>query len=404
MLESNETSDGNKAAIREQRIQELEKAFEMFNQTSDRLSDSYQALQAQMEELQEQLAQSDKEKKQVADRLSRLLKMLPAAVVVLDQNDQIVEMNQSAMELLGEDALHRNWEIVVMNVFLSHNDAGQLITHDDQIFQVSETPLDESLGKILLMQDVTHAKQLQEHQSRHQRLHSMGEMAASLAHQIRTPLASALLYVSQLNVDDLDSEKRYKFVDKTLNSLRHLEGLVKDMLQYARGGKSCEREILLTDLFDKLAHQVEVELLPQNAQVRIDRVTQDLHLSGDMDALVTALQNLVHNALEVIGSGAQIQVSAKVIDNNFLDLVVMDNGPGIEPERLEQIFEPFYTSRAKGTGLGLAVVRAIAEAHSGEVWVKSIVGYGSKFGIRLPLQVDSDTTDSQLQQHLNGIS
>lgn len=404
MLESNETPDVNKAAIREQRIQELEKAFEMFNQTSDRLSDSYQALQTQMEVLQGQLEKSDKEKKQVADRLSRLLKMLPAAVVVLDQNDQIVEMNQSAMELLGEDALHRNWKIVVMNVFLSHNDAGQLITHDDQIFQVSETPLDESLGKILLMQDVTHAKQLQEHQSRHQRLHSMGEMAASLAHQIRTPLASALLYVSQLNVDDLDSEKRYKFVDKTLNSLRHLEGLVKDMLQYAKGGKSCEQDILLADLFDKLAHQVEVELLPENAQVRIDRTIQGLHLSGDMDALVTALQNLVHNALEVIGSGAQIQVSAKVIDNNFLDLIVMDNGPGIESDRLEQIFEPFYTSRAKGTGLGLAVVRAIAEAHSGEVWVKSIVGYGSKFGIRLPLQADFDSTDSQLQQNLNGIS
>ncbi|WP_130537785.1 sensor histidine kinase [Thiomicrorhabdus indica] len=404
MLESNSSSnaetDENSAAIREQRIQELEKAFEMFNQTSDRLSDSYHALQSQMEELQEQLAQSDKEKKQVADRLSRLLKMLPAAVVVLDQKDQIVEMNQSAIELLGEDALHRNWEIVVMNVFLNHNDAGQLITHDDQIFQVSETLLDESLGKILLMQDVTEAKQLQEHQSRHQRLHSMGEMAASLAHQIRTPLASALLYVSQLNVDDLQRDQRYKFVDKTLNSLRHLEGLVKDMLQYAKGGKSCEQDILLSDLYDKLAHQVEVELLPEDAQVRIDRSEESLHLSGDMDALVTALQNLVHNALEVIGIGAQIQVSAKVINDNFLDLIVMDNGPGIEPEKLEQIFEPFYTSRAKGTGLGLAVVRAIAEAHSGEVWVKSIVGYGSRFGIRLPLQTNSDKTGSSLQSHL----
>jgi len=116
--------------------------------------------------------------------------------------------------------------------------------------------------------------------------------------------------------------------------------------------------------------------------------------------LVTALQNLVHNALEVIDSGAQVQVSAKVINDNFLDLIVMDNGPGIEPEKLEQIFEPFYTSRAKGTGLGLAVVRAIAEAHSGEVWVKSIVGYGSKFGIRLPLQTNLDQTGSSLQSHL----
>lgn len=376
--------------IKEQRIQELEKAFEMFNETSDRLADSYQALQAQMEGLQEQLEQSDREKKQVTERLSRLLQLLPAAVVVLDANETIIEMNQSAVTLLGEDALNRNWEIVVMNVFLSHNEAGQLFTHDEQIYQLSATLVDGADDKILLMQDVTAAQKWQDHLGRHQRLQSMGEMAASLAHQIRTPLSSALLYVSQLSSDQLDDRSRFKFVDKTLGSLRHLEGLVKDMLQYAKGGKSCEKRITVADIFDKLAHQVESQFDMRNNRITFDQGSyQSVVLSGDLDAIVTALQNLVNNALQVIGQGALVQVSVQPVKEQFIDFIVMDNGPGIETQRLEQIFEPFYTSRAKGTGLGLAVVRAIAEAHSGEVWVKSIVGYGSKFGIRLPLRVNS---------------
>lgn len=376
--------------VKEQRIQELEKAFQLFNETSDRLSDSYQSLQHQIVDLQHQLESSDKEKKKVAERLSRLLKLLPAAVIVLNEAEQIVEMNQSAVEILGGDALNRNWEIVVMNAFLNRNEAGELITHDGQIFQLSETALDESLGKILLMQDVTAARNWQDHMSRHQRLHSMGEMAASLAHQIRTPLASALLYVSQLNAENLEPDSRSKFVDKTLTSLRHLEGLVKDMLQYAKGGKSCEQEIRIGQLLDKLAHAVESHLDVKNAQVLFDSACGDLVLSGDLDALVTALQNLIHNALEVIGDGALIQVSVRQFDSKTVDLIVSDNGPGIEADRLERIFEPFYTSRARGTGLGLAVVRAIAEAHNGEAWVKSIVGYGSKFGMRLPLNQQKD--------------
>lgn len=370
--------------VDENRLAELEKAFQLFNETSDRLSDSYHSLQDQIQSLQQQLSASDKEKKQVADRLSRLLKLLPAAVVVLNDENQIVEMNDSACSLLGEDALLRNWDIVVMNVFLSHNEAGQLITHDEQIFQLSEAALDKTDGKILLMQDVTSAKKWQEHNNRHQRLQSMGEMAASLAHQIRTPLASALLYVSQLDNQEIDNESRSKFVDKTLKSLRHLEGLVKDMLQYAKGGKSCDQNLTVADIFDKLAHQVDENRANKQQKIRFDRSADAIKFYGDQDALVTAMQNLVNNALEVIGDGAQIQISAKQ-EANFLDFVVMDNGPGIEVSKLEQIFEPFYTSRAKGTGLGLAVVRAIAEAHNGEAWVKSIVGYGSKFGIRLPL-------------------
>ena len=369
----------------QKRLQELEAAFELFNQTSMQLTTSYEALQNQAAHLQNQLAKSDQEKKQVADRLSRLLELLPAGVIVLNHHNQIVEMNPSAQTILGKDAIGRDWDIVIKNVFLSTNDAGELITHNKIVYQLSETSSDKESSRILLIQDVTSARQLQEHVSRHQRLHSMGEMAASLAHQIRTPLSSALLYVSQMNSEHLDDDKREKFVGKALNSLNHLESLVKDMLQYAKGGKGSEKEILIEELLANLEQGVEAQVNQSQSRIRFNAFIPGLVVTGDKDALMTALQNLVGNAIDVVGQKAEIAVTVNKLSADKVDLVVSDKGPGISSDRLEKIFEPFYTSRAKGTGLGLAVVRAIAEAHNGEVWVKSIVGYGTQFGLRLPL-------------------
>ncbi len=374
--------------IEQHRLKELEEAFELFNATSMQLTNAYDGLQEQVVHLQGQLAKSDQEKRQVADRLSRLLNLLPAGVIVLNEHNQVVEMNPGAEAILGQDALGRDWDIVVMNVFLLSNDAGELITHEDVVYQLSETTLDEAMGKILLIQDVTSARQLQEHISRHQRLHSMGEMAASLAHQIRTPLSSALLYVSQLNSDSLTEDKRNKFIGKALHSLHHLEGLVKDMLQYARGGKGSEQPIELAELLVQLEKNIETQVAGSKSRIIFDSCPGNMNVLGDKDALLTALQNLIGNAIDVVGQAADIQVSVNRISDNRVDLVVSDHGPGIDEHLQEKIFEPFYTRRAKGTGLGLAVVRAIAEAHGGKAWVKSIEGHGSRFGIRLPLMTE----------------
>ncbi|MBF6058384.1 MULTISPECIES: sensor histidine kinase [Thiomicrorhabdus] len=367
------------------RLQELEEAFQLFNQTSVQLSHAYDALQKQVEALQLRLEASDREKREVADRLGRLLKLMPAGVIVLDEANRIIEMNPSAELILGSDAIHRDWDIVVMNAFLSRNDAGELLTHDEKVYQLADAHLDHGNGRILLIQDVTAARDLQSHVSRHQRLDSMGEMAASLAHQIRTPLASALLYVSQLNVVQLDDERRGKFVGKALNSLNHIESLIKDMLQYAKGGKGSKTPLQVDELLRQLSINLETQIKQADAELILKLPKEPLSICGDKDGLLTALQNLVVNALDVVGQGAKIEVRATQLDGARLDLVVSDNGPGIEEDRLQKIFEPFYTSRAKGTGLGLAVVRAIAEAHDGRAWVKSIPGYGSQFGIRLPI-------------------
>ncbi len=378
------------SAIEQQRLAELEQAFELFNQTSMQLTQAYEALRHQVADLQQQLEESDRERVKVAERLERLLTLLPAGVVVLNALGKIVEMNQSAKQILGEDAVGRLWEVVVRNVFLYATEAKELVKHDKTVYQLSEKTLDENQGAILLLQDVTASRELQAHKSRHQRLESLGEMAASLAHQIRTPLSSALLYLSQMaSSTELDEEKRQRFIQKSLLSLRHLEALVNDMLQYAKGGRSCNKVIDLTYLLEMLSSGLEFS--SQNEQVDLKfQIPQEeageLKVLGDFDALMTAMQNLIMNAINVVKEGGvRIEVGIEQNKTGFIDLIVSDNGPGVEEALQEKIFEPFFTSRAKGTGLGLAVVRAVAEAHGGDAWVYSVPNNGARFVIRLPL-------------------
>lgn len=380
----------NENSVEKERLAELEAAFELFNQTSFQLTHAYEALQNQVEDLQAQLAESNREKIHVGERLEQLLHLLPAGVIVLNAEGVLVDMNPAAQTILGADALGRHWDVVMRNVFLVKNDAGELITHNQTVYQLSESPLnlaydgENMSGKILLIQDVTDARDLQRHMSRHQRLSSMGEMAASLAHQIRTPLASALLYVSQLSSPSLDTDKREKFIGKSLNSLRHLESLVNDMLQYAKGGKAKNHKVDIDRLLKALKQAIEPKVQASKSEVIFDQIQPGLVVLGDEDGLLTALENLVSNAIEIVQTEAKISIKAEQ-SGHHLDLSVRDNGPGLNAEMTEKVFEPFYTSRAQGTGLGLAVVRAVAEAHDGDVWVKSVEGDGAEFGIRLPL-------------------
>lgn len=383
--------------VEQERLAELEQAFELFNQTSLQLTEAYESLQLQVEDLQHKLEESNLEKYRVGEHLEQLLNLLPAGVIVVNEQAVIVDMNPAAQKIIGTQVLQKSWETVLKSVFLTKNDAGELIAHNQKVYQLSESPLNLSneqtpvLGKIFLLQDVTDARVLQEHINRHQRLNSMGEMAASLAHQIRTPLASALLYVSQMSSNTLNEERREKFVSKALSSLRHLESLVKDMLQYAKGGKAKDQKIAIHDLFEALKHSIEPKVHQSNSQVAFYNEVPRGMVLGDKDALLTALQNLVDNAIDLIKDRPSIQISAKVLkDRSFVDLSVSDNGPGLTDALKEKVFEPFYTSRAQGTGLGLAVVRAVAEAHGGEAWVTSAAGEGATFGLRLPLLINED--------------
>lgn len=375
---------------------ELEQAFSLFNEASAQLTGAYQELQQQVERLTGELAVANVElrrqlleKEALSQRLSHLLSAMPAGVVVLDQLGAIVELNPAARELLGESLIGRTWVEVAARVL-----AQTVVPHEWDLapvsgavprrVSISSSPLDAAGGQVLLIHDMTEAYAMQRELQRHQRLSAMGEMAAGLAHQLRTPLATALLYASHLKKIDLPENERVRFADKVLARLRHLEHLIQDMLSFVKGEGGGQDVVRMSSVLVDLQQVMEPQMMERGLNFRIEDDCQGAAVLGSRKALTGALLNLLENAMQACPEGGQVSLRSEIADDGQVSIAVVDNGKGIDAATQERLFEPFYTTRTDGTGLGLAIVRGVAEAHRGSVQVKSSPGCGSEFILRLP--------------------
>ena len=219
--------------------------------------------------------------------------------------------------------------------------------------------------------------------SRHQRLAALGEMAATLAHQIRTPLSAALLYTSNAANAAIPQPRRDELLSRAIGCLNNLEQLVGDMLGFARGAVSSKLPVDLADLA-VATENAAIALLRPGQRLEVQPAPADTVVCGNREALIGTLLNLITNGLQAAGSSAVVSLGFSV-SGNTAELRVSDNGPGIPPGLHNQIFEPFFTSRSDGTGLGLAVVKSVARAHGGDVHVENTPPQGASFVLRLPL-------------------
>ncbi|MDR0234440.1 MAG: PAS domain-containing protein, partial [Zoogloeaceae bacterium] len=184
---------------KQEKTEELQRAFSLFNQVSAELTQAYAALQQKVASLTEELAIANGElrrqyleKEALSERLGLLLNALPAGVVVLDGQAEVTEANPAARTFLGERLEGRHWGEIVRASLEPAVTPGEWQLGDKRL-SLAESPLDSSGGKLLLLHDISAAHQMKAELERNQRLAAMGEMAASLAHQLRTPLATALL-------------------------------------------------------------------------------------------------------------------------------------------------------------------------------------------------------------------
>lgn len=388
--------------------QELQDAFGAFNQLSAQLSESYQQLEVRVSGLttaleteQDERIKELTEKERVASRLESLLNALPGGVVVIDAEGKVQEHNPAAELLLGQPLLGLPWTEIIQRSFAPRSDDGHDISLvDGRKVNISTCPLGSEPGQILLITDVTEIRYLQDRMGQQQRLAAMGKMAASLAHQIRTPLSSALLYVSNLKRQVLSDKDRFAITDKMTSRLRHLEQLIEDMLMYSKEGKVGEDSFTSQNLIDDLYLGLEPQLELTNTRFISENAKEDLIIQGNRQMLLSALTNLAMNAMQAMKESNKTQASKIKVqvskEKNNVCIALEDNGPGIPSDLQEHIFDPFYTTRTQGTGLGLAVVKAVAKAHGGDVELKSVINKGCVFKVTLPLEggiTNQDKTD-----------
>ena len=368
----------------------LEQAFSLFNQMSTQLTDSYSLLEARVTELKGELAVVSAqrmaelaEKERLANRLQNLLDLLPGGVIVIDDRGRVHEANPAAIELLGLPLVGELWRQVIARCFAPREDDGHEISlKDGRRLSIATRSLDAEPGQLVLLNDLTETRRLQDQLARHERLSSLGRMVASLAHQIRTPLSAALIYASHLTEQVLPVETQQRFAGRLKERLHELEHQVRDMLVFARG------ELPLTD---RLSPKQLMQALQAAAQPHVEGVSMrwqcDIH-GGEVlcnrDTLVGALLNLIENALQAGTPQVRLKVHVYARDNT-LRLAVSDSGSGIEPHVLRRLGEPFFTTKATGTGLGLAVVKAVVRAHQGELQLHSRLGRGTCALLSLPL-------------------
>lgn len=224
-------------------------------------------------------------------------------------------------------------------------------------------------------------------QSLHEREREMQMMLSGIAHEVRNPLGGIELW-SGLLWEDLESEKDEEKLDKLRRiqrELGYLKRVVEDFLDFARRRPPELRPLSLLRLCHEAAEVLTGEAATRGLVLSCEALEQpDRVVLGDMSQLRRVLLNLLSNAMQASSEGQRVTLRCGTLGNEAL-LEVLDQGAGIEAEKLEAIFTPFYTTREKGSGLGLALCRKIVAAHGGRIEVRSHPGQGSAFRVLLPL-------------------
>lgn len=370
----------------------LADAFRLFSQASEELSGAYTSLQAQVAGLAAELALANgrlkreiEEKTALTERLALLLDALPAGVAVLDAGGRVEQANPAAAAILGAEVEGRDWEELAVSALKSTAvaDEWEMSRRPGRRLALAETPLAANGGRILLIHDISETHRMKVLAARNERLAAMGEMAAGLAHQLRTPLAAALLYAGALENPRLPPDERQRCGSRVAERLRHLERLIRDMLSFARGEAGGGETIAVSSLLAEAGEVFAPLAQRRGVAFLVSDGSAGAAVTGNRKALSGALLNLLENALDACAAGGRIELAAAPEDGAVL-IRVRDDGRGMDAAVCERLFEPFFTTRAEGTGLGLAIARGVARAHGGGLEVESEPGAGSVFSFSLP--------------------
>ena len=362
-----------------------------FTSLDDANADQEKSTSLEKESFPGELALLRQQNKQ-NQQMQQVIDVMPTGMIMLDGNGIVVKMNNMAQQLLDEPILGQAWFNVIKRSFKPRaDDWHEVSLNDGRRVKLEITALGDQPGQLIMITDLTETRLLQDKLGQLQRLSSLGRMVSKLAHQIRTPLSAAMLYGANLRNKKLTETARDSFQNKLVSRLQDLEQQVNDMLLFAKSGKQAVVEpVGINKLIEQAKQAIEPQTLQAGATVNLHFCKQDCEILGNATALSGAIQNLIHNSLTVIKSDAVIDISAYCKDEHAY-ISVRDNGQGISAELADKIFEPFYTSRSQGTGLGLAVVKSVTNAHQGEVRLLSQPGEGAHFCLKIPKLINSQS-------------
>jgi len=242
---------------------------------------------------------------------------------------------------------------------------------------------------ILLLSDLTEQRRLENQIERQKRLTAMGELASGVAHEIRNPLNTIGTIIQQLDKDfePLEEKEEYhELAGLVYNEVKRINDTVQDFLRFARPEPVRPVKFSIADLFSDLKKQYSIELEKRKVKFNLD-----LNWKGDVfwdfNQIKQVFINLIQNAVEAIEKNGTISISVNRVGENDIEIFIKDTGPGMDEEVKSNIFNLYFTTKAKGTGIGLSIVQRIIFEHGGSVDLKSEQGKGTTFIINLPVRI-----------------
>jgi two-component system sensor histidine kinase FlrB len=353
---------------------ELAGAFELFVEASQALEQQYAALSRKVEDLSADLVQAN-------DRLIVLLNALPAAVVLIE-NEHVSHFNQAAAQLIPGLQTGTPWLTPISWKPGNGPDEFHVSTPaGTQTLQAQR--VQDGSRSVIQIQDITANLRTLEESERVDRLAAMGKMSAGIAHQLRTPLSTALLYSSHLCTPELGAEDRVNFAQKLQNQLVHLEKMAGEMLQFVRARPQKTQIVALDELVQEAMQTLDGLSQSKNVVIQTQLNAAECLVSVERPSVVSALVAILENAIQHSADGQTICVQTQS-DHLRGIMRIEDNGPGIASDMLPRLFEPFATNRVTGTGLGLAIAQNAIRSHRGEITVQNKAEGGALFTVALP--------------------
>lgn len=330
-----------------------------------------------------------------------LMRTIPLGILTIDKNNVIVTCNPIGESMLFPESQERSEnskKIIGQNIcdyipsiaFMDFNKpivntTVKTVNDMENSLELNSFSIiidNDRKGIGIILRDLREIQKLQEELNRKDRLASLGQLAAGIAHEIRNPLSSIKGF-ARIFEENAQEGSEEKMLAQIMNQeISRVDKVIADLLEISKPNSLSVNTVSLKKLVEQAQNALILYTKEQNIQFVNDIQIDELTL--DYDRFLQILHNIFLNAIEAMKNGGTITVTAKQENNNAV-IAIKDTGHGIPQNKLSQLFTPYYTTKAKGTGLGLVIVQKIIEAHKGTITVESGENTGTTFCIILPL-------------------
>lgn len=243
-------------------------------------------------------------------------------------------------------------------------------------------------GLVIIIEDVTKIKIIMDQIQRNDKLASVGQLATGIAHEIRNPLAIIKMIEQTMKNELKDNEDAIIELNVIDEEVERANRVIKSLMEFGKPSKNEKKISSLNDIIEDVLIIVNKYVSQHKVKVKFDK-GEISYSEFDKEQLKQAFVNLIFNAVDAMSEGGEINISTESISRNWIKVIFKDTGTGIEENNLSNIFNPFFTTKKEGTGLGLPIVHRIIEDHEGIIKATSIIGKGTQFEILFPINEKS---------------